>query len=268
METILMILCFGGALTFIIGFIMLIIKAIKGDKKKSALFVMLVGIALFIICPIIAPESAEQSGYSQTEYNAELESYYNQIVAYATQGYSEEGDKLYKKHSAELQYYKDAINYANYCVGLTAYNAGALKYAHSAFQLAGNVLNSQTYLADIQACYQLTNGTYKADNGQGCYLYIGIKDGEIDNDIFGYYETERVFSPTFYPYELIRKTADDGTVFYGLGRFNRQLAICEFDYYFHTYDNMQSFTCSARPYNSYDNPNPVTTYEGEYSKIS
>ncbi|MBQ8503398.1 MAG: hypothetical protein IJ491_03870 [Clostridia bacterium] len=268
MDGLLMFLCFGGAIGFVVGIIMLIVKAIKGGSKKSALIVILISLALFVISPIIAPETAEQSGSSQAEYNDELESYYNQIVAYATQGYSKEGDELYKQHSAELQNYKDAINYANYCVGLTAYNAGALNYAYSAFQLAGNVLNTQTYISDIQAQQQITNGIFKCDNGQGTYLHIAIKDGEVDTGSIGYYDADQTYVPTYYTYELLRFVADDGRIFYGIGRYNTQLAICEVNYYIHTYDNMQSFTCNARPYNSYDNPNPVTIYEGQYTRIS
>ena len=268
MDCILMILCFAGVIAFVVGFIMLIVKSVKHDSKKGALITMLVGVLLFVVCPMIAPEETQTTQTQQIEYNAELEGYYTQIVAYATQGNSQEGDKLYKQHAAQLQNYKDAINYANYCVGLTAYNAGGLSYALSAFQLAGNVLDSQKYISDIQSQYQLTNGNYKADNGTGSYLYIGIKDGEVASDIIGYYDTGRSFAPTTYTYSLLRFVSDNGAVFYGIGRYVVSEGRCDVSYYIHPNNNMQSFTCNARPYNSYDNPNPVTTFEGTYSRIS
>ena len=205
--------------------------------------------------------SAEEPSSSSPEVT--LEDYYAQLVKYATEGQYLEGWRLYTA-TTELHGYNDADAYNDYCTAMRSYEAGGIGAAYELLKKNPALLDSQTKITEIESRIAKLNGTYKADNGQGAYLYTVIENGKVMTKVVAYGDDTAEFAYTEddLTSELVISKYNDGTEFVAIGRYSSIGAKLTINYVINTFDDSTDIMIIAFEGAEY------TTFNGLYSKIA
>ena len=149
-----------------------------------------------------------------------VEEAYDALVTNATEGNYLEGWQVYQT-VPELAEYEDAAAYNDYCVAMRAYEAGGIGYAYGMLKQNPDILDASNTIAALDAEIGVLNGVYKADNGQGSYLYLIIQDGKVGTELIGYYDSqELVYDESDLYNTIVKGNYTDGREFYAVGMYS------------------------------------------------
>ena len=184
---------------------------------KKALSLILALVLCLSLCACVNPEiSAEPTTPSS------VEDLYAQLVAYAQEGEYLEAWRLCQRNRDVLAY-QDGQAYSDYCDAMRAYEAGGIGYAYNKLKAIPNILNAQQTLDKIDEKIGDIDGYYIADNKQGAYLHIVIRDGMVASEVIGYTAENQNFdynAEDVYWNQLVLSTYTDGKEFLAIGRYN------------------------------------------------
>ena len=161
-------------------------------------------------------------GGSKTEpTEITVESAYAQLVEYAKNGEYLEAWRLTQR-VRELEEYQDAQAYIDYCDGMRAYKAGGIGYAYSKLLGVPQVLDAQATIDTLKAQIGSLDGYYVSDNGQGSYLHLVIRNGQVASKVIGYTSEEQSFAyeDSDFMNDLVFFKSSAGAEILAIGRYS------------------------------------------------